>query len=72
MNKFRELDLLIVILTLFYLVIVIRYFASSNKIPTNNIEYVDSLDNNNLKYPLIIKDGEVYQLTKKINWKVID
>ena len=73
MDKFREWDLLLVIVTLFSLVTVIRYFTSSDKTPTNNnIEYVDSLDNNNLKYPLIIKDGEVYQLTKKINWEVVE
>ena len=73
MDKFRELDLLLVIVTLFSLVTVIRYFASSDKTPTNNnIEYVDSLDSSKLKYPLIIKDGEVYQLTEKINWEVME
>ena len=71
MNKFREWDLLIIVI-LFSLMTIIRYFASSDKTPmNNNINYVDSLDGNQLKYPLIIKDGEVYQLTEKINWEVV-
>ena len=70
--RFREWDLLIIIVTLFSLVTVIWYFAPGDKTPTNNIEYIDSLDSSKLKYPFIIKDGEVYQLTEKINWEVME
>ena len=73
MDKFKEWDLLLAIITLFSLVTVIWYFAPGDKTPTNdNIDYVDSLDSSQLKYPFIIKDGEVYQLTEKINWEVME
>ena len=56
-----------------FILTVIWYFAPGDKTPTNNnIEYVDSLDSSQLKYPFIIKDGEVYQLTEKINWEVME
>ena len=66
---------IIIILTMILSAFILLSFKVkkiNNKIPTNNIEYVDSFDSNNLKYPFIIKDGEVYQLTERINWEVLD